>query len=254
MSDINKGELSVMRKNIFYALSVIFMVLSLTGCTVLGFWAGYRVDKTHSSIDPPSLGRVARIKSGTSVLLELRDYMTVEGKFQGVTPVDPTEYFRRYGEFLVRQKLTTRFPAMGDTITINDRWGSVTMVNKSYYLFSGFDLNTVMFRVLADSIMSSESLDNLDFIAYGQRKKIYPSTLKSYMDVGIIPLWSEVQIESTNGRLNIPGENIQKIELPKTVVGRVALSLIGLAVDIVVIREIRRWIGYSLIPVPLDMH
>jgi hypothetical protein len=227
----------MIRKNILFALTIIFVLLNFTGCTIFGFVAGARSDAKKAIVQPPTLAKLQTIKQDTPLKLQLQDGPIIAGKFQGIEQVEPAEYARRYEIFYSHPLYRQYFPGMNNTIIIARNSDLRTTVSYTKYLFSGFDLNFILLRTSGDSAMKSEHLDSLLYIADTTGQKMNPHTFKLYMDKGIVPLHSEMVVQSSAGRERIPLEKVRQMELPKPVSGRIFGALIGFSIDAIIVYE-----------------
>ena len=222
-------------KKLLYVFLSLFIPVYFSGCTIIGFAAGAKSDFDKSLIDPPSIKKVGKIKNNTPVKIHLRNNMIIPGTFQGIESIDSSEYLKRYETFLAEQKYSRLFPTLTDTFTINRKSYFEEFVDRSKYQFLGFDLNSIRLRSLSDRNIKNIDLNAPDLVTNTHGKNINFETIKAYMNRGIIPLRSELIIQSAGEIQKLPGENVIKVEFKKSNVNRVLGALIGLSADILVL-------------------
>jgi hypothetical protein len=224
------------RKNIFFTLTVIFMVLNFTGCTILGYKAGAKIDANRAVIQPPTLEKLQKIKKDTPIKLQVQNTPIIAGTFQGIEKIDPAEYGQRYASFCSDFLYGQSFPAMNDTITLRKKLGFTSTIDASKYRFSGFDLNSICLQSLPDNQIRVKKLDSLITIIDQRGKKMNAQTIRGYVNGGVVPLRSELTVKVNNEMQRIGGEKIIRVELPKYATGRIVFSLVGLSIDILIYR------------------
>jgi hypothetical protein len=218
-------------KNFIYTFICVLIPLYFPGCTIIGLSAGSKEDAERAIIKFSNLDRIENVKHDTPVKIQLRDDQVIAGTFQGIEKIDPAEYGQRYGTFRTRQEYNQLFPAINDTITIIRQTDLGTIIEKSKSLFTGFDLSSTCFRSLPDDKFRIENLDSLAVLIDTHGKIMKIRTIKECMEKGIVPLRSELLIQTTGGRQRIPGEKVVQITLPAKITNRVAYALIGLSLD-----------------------
>jgi len=237
--------------------SALLIFLNCTGCCTLGgYLIGSHLDKNHAVIKSPLLDGVQKIQPNTPVTIYIRNKMIPagvrSGLFQGLEKVADQEYLRRYNSFnleLTDQKL---FPAMGDTITVYAKAPAIDQAGKTAAgLFTGFDLNSLQFKLPADSSVDDLKLEELHYMTGRQDSKIDLAEIKRYLDAGLVPLRSELVIAEGAELQRIPLEKVIQVEVPRHSRGRIIFSAIGLAVDtyllLAALREMgREWSGFTL--------
>jgi hypothetical protein len=224
-------------KNLICAVIAIVMLFSLTGCTLLGFIAGAKIDADQAIVPPNSIHKQKRIKSDMPVRVHLRDNRIFEGTFLFMEKTDSSAYNRRYEVFRNSSAARRWFPALNDTLVVSRLLGYTTTTDPCHYLFKGFDLNAIRLQSLPDKKVWSKNLDSLSSISYRRGYTINARTLQTYVLAGGVPLQSELLLQTHKGVERIPVEEIRQINLPKPVTGRVALTLLGMTLDILALRE-----------------
>jgi hypothetical protein len=226
---------SMIRKNICYTLTAVFILSDFSGCTIFGFLEGLKKDRANSVIEPLSLNKIEKIRPDTPVRIELRENKVITGSFQGLENADPAEYSRRYDTFRNGQEYNQLFPALNSTITMIKRSGFRTFLDDSKYLFLGFDYNAISVQSLPYGNAGVENLDSLVALIDQQGNRMNAQTIKEYVDEGIVPLRSELLIQSSRGLQRISGEKVGMIRLPRPITGRITYTLIGFSIDVVMI-------------------
>jgi hypothetical protein len=231
-------------KILICAVIAFFMLINFSSCTVLGFITGAKVDTDLATVIPPITKK--RIKSDTPVKLIMHNRSDLKGVFLEFVLADSAEYDRRYAFFRNSSDANRWFPAMNDTLVVSKQLGHTTMTDPCFYLFKGFDINSIRLQSPADNRPRSNNLDSLVTITNRLGKKANVQLLRGYVARGEIPLASELLLQASSGLQRIPGEEIEHIHLPPRTSGRVALTLTGLALDILVFRLIVEDMNNSL--------
>ncbi len=206
----------MIRKKFLYIVLSGFCLAVLNGCTVLGFLAGAKADTGRAVLKSPSIKKVRKIRPQTSVQIHLNDYQIVEGKFRGTEQIDSTLYLQRYNAFQSDPKYNLLFPVLNDTITLIRKSGLLTFTVESPCLFSGFDLNSISIHLPEHNRFSDEILDNMERIINRQGKNMNAQIIKSYVNNGLVPLRSEVRVESTSGSAENSGRKCGRDQAAQT--------------------------------------
>ena len=151
--------------------------------------------------------------------------------------IENGEYVRRYTDFYANPKLKQSFPALNDTVTLKKQLGFKIIVDQTLYRFSGFDYNSIWLQPLSEELAAMRmKMDSLATIIDQQGKKMSGQYIRSFVLRGEVPLCSELVLRVNDEMQRFAGENITKIELPKSPTGRIIGGLAGFCVDIVVFR------------------
>ena len=235
------------RTNLPAAVFSVLILISFNGCTIIGFAAGSDVDKEDAIYYPGSTDKLAGIKNDTPLEITLRNNYIITGTVQGIKNVDSAAYHQRYMTFQSKPEHQNLFPSINDTITLVKGTRHKNQADSTSYLFSGFDFAAIRYTSLADMEMKHLNLPDLFYITSQHNQKFYPHKFRMYLEKGLVPLASELIIQSPAGLETIPAENVKKIELLGAGSGKVIYTILGISLDVLFIFMIRNvhnnWTG-----------
>jgi hypothetical protein len=221
-----------MAGKIFFRITVLLvMLIGFSGCTLVGFVGGSIYDSRRAVVKAPAWGNMKRLEPGTAVKIESRDGQVVSGTFRQLAEIDSAEYARRYETFRAGADLEKLFPALSDTIILDRKYGLINL-QEGYFLFGGFELNSIRLCKLPGRQFTTRTMDSLITISNQQGRKMDARTIKMYLDEGVVPLRSELVLQAGDKSRRIGSQDIRKIKLPATYRGRITFTLAGLAVDL----------------------
>jgi hypothetical protein len=233
-------------KKILYVLAVIFLLLSLSGCTIIGFMVGNHVDTSNAILESPTTENLQKIQQDTRLEVKFHSGRILQGNFQGIERVTSDEYLRRYSDFYTNPGLHPWFPVLKDTLTLRKKSGFQFITDKTLYRFVGFDFNCILLQPLSEEITMGMKMDNLAIIINQRGKKMSGQYIRTVVLSGVVPLRSELLLKVNNEMRRIKGEDIAEIILPKSATGRIIGTMAGFGIDFLVGRAIGRHIRMEI--------
>jgi hypothetical protein len=236
----------MVRKICLLIAGSLFIMSNFAGCTLIGVIGGAITDNNRATCAAPAWKNRDKIKPGTTVKVQLRDQQVIAGTFREWAALDSAEYSRRYAAFCTEGKNSGLFPALLDTVRFYRKLGLLILPPDRRYRFSGFDLNSLRLQTMTNNQIRFSSLDTLVTIIDQQGKNMDVQTIKVYLDNGRVPLRSELVMQANEGIQRIGGEKIIKIKLPVKPYNMLIYGIIGLGLDVLVIRLMAQDMSHSL--------
>jgi len=212
-----------------------FISSGFTGCSLIGFTAGIISENRKATIEFADRQKMENIKPGTPVKIRLREKQAIQGIFRGWAAADSLDYSRRYLAFRTVPEYRDLFPALKDTIYLCAFQDSSGRRFEGWYLFSGFDFNSIRLQVLPGNAPVINRMDNILNMTDAQGKKINAQLINMRLHEGKVPVYSDLLLQGGDHDLKISGENIQQIHTPTGTTAALVYGLIGAGLDVLAI-------------------
>jgi hypothetical protein len=193
----------MLRTNWIAIVFAVFIFICFTGCTIIGYAGGSKADEENAIFYPGSKDKLAEITDSTLLAIKQRNKPVMTGTIQGINKIDSSAYLQRYIAFQSDPRHDKIFPAINDTITLVKGTRHKHLADNTPYLFSGFDFAAIRCRLLADNGIKSLNLPDLFYISGQHDQKFYPHKFRLYLEKGLVPLASELTVQSPVGRETI---------------------------------------------------
>jgi hypothetical protein len=182
-----------------------FASFYLSGCfTLLGAAVGDQMDQSRPPrVERASLEQLKMMKLGTEVAITLHNENRVKGSFIGMGFTPPEEYARVYQQCLERDSSKAGFPAIGDTLMVDEKNGLRQM-----YRFSGFGFDNhpfILLEYVNDSRLKVLNFPDIKRMEDSRGHVIDHVALKERLLADAsIPQVTAVVVQSANGTVNVP--------------------------------------------------
>jgi hypothetical protein len=206
-------------------LAFLFTVHA-SGCTVLGYYAGNRIDQDRRK----SVGadQLVKLLPGSRITLLLQDGTPRRGIYLGLEYVARVEYERRYARSRGATKVAG-LPAIDDTISCHTTNGA----GRSG-LFQGFMPGALLLQPDSASAMISLCFEEFEALV-GPEGEIRSNALFSFEHGGMLPSRVAVLLATGRDTARIETDRVASVQLAPGATYRVIGVLVGATADVLVL-------------------
>jgi small nuclear ribonucleoprotein (snRNP)-like protein len=174
-----KGKIS---SKISLLLTLVF-VICLNNCTATLAMIGQAEDKRTPDIAETIPGMEAeKIKSGSEVIVNLKDGAMIEGKYVGVDSITNEQYDEEYAELQKQMPEGSFLPTKGDTIKASSEF-----ITNDNVKFSGLDKKYIILSPLDINSPTKFELKHLENITDKDGNKTDGKTIRNLISEGKFP-------------------------------------------------------------------
>jgi len=212
-------------------LILVYLMVQLSGCTIIGATIGSAADKQTSSLLTLSGPDIAGASPGKKVSITLRSGDSVDGTFLRLYPLNRDEYAPLYAQ---DEKLGTgalRLPRLGEKLIATEAGGKT-----SEWEFNGFDLGEMVslrrpanYPTIKMPLAAIKGLQDA-------RGEFYDLTfIRTSVKNGLVPFLTAFWVYTEKGKIIVPSDQILGIRTEKNKHGALTGTIIGLVLDVAVI-------------------
>jgi len=163
-------------------LTLVF-VLCLNSCTATLAMIGQAEDKRTPDIAETIQGMEAgKIKSGSKVIINLKDETMLEGKYLGIDSIPNEKYDEEYAELQKQIPEGSFLPTKGDTIKTSSEF-----ITDDNVKFSGLDKKYIILSPLDINSPTKFELEHLENITDNRGNKTEGQTIRNLISEGKFP-------------------------------------------------------------------
>jgi hypothetical protein len=201
---------------------------AVAGCTLIGAGIGSRVDRNTRRNSPPRTvagWQIVEVKTGSDVILSLKDGRTLAGRYAGLERAQPREYVPRYAQ---RADAAPALPRLGPGATLTMLDGK-TVAGE----LIGLDLEAVWLVEGAD--VRRRTLEGARDLRDGSGRVFEAAALARLTSSMEAPLLSDVVVEVQSKPTRTPLDQVLQVSMPRSGHATLIGGLVGAAVDVAIV-------------------
>jgi hypothetical protein len=219
----------------FILLLAAWLGIQPTGCSLVGFVHGSRIDATTPEKDVFAPSTVDRIERGRTIIVLRTDSTTVSGECAGSSFQPDEKYAATYTEQMATSPIGNLLPAMGDSLLCVTR--SVRARYEATGQLIGFSEEAL--RLQSEKYSGGEAnlpLKYIDTVYFARGLMISGESLRGYVAGGKIPLIrTRLLVSREKDTIYVPTDSVLEVWSPNSHHRKWVELGIGAAFDVLVI-------------------
>jgi len=215
---------------------VLCMVLWLcAGCSAIGLGLGHWYDSSRPPTTVTEWDDVITARSGSQIVIQLRNGETVEGRFDGLSQLPDNDYASLYEEMEQSIFITSYVPGVGDSVSCMLLSGTTIAAR-----FVGFDWGYMLLSLPAAGQHRRIPLTQIDHVTDDLGNSVDGDTLRNYVDWGELPIIRTICVQTDIGTVTVMPHEVSKVMCTtiarRPMYGKVFGFVFGFVVDIIFVR------------------
>ena len=226
---------------------ILFLILIIDGCSIVGFGIGTAVDRSRSDEKRIDVWEIGKVDEGTRMTIFLNDGSAIEGEYGGLAALPDSDYLADYRRIQNEETGPLILPQIGDTIRISTVHKSENEYRFRCFIYkyikkaSEFNNHPVAGNqfILAiplngDGYIEEIALSDIQRVETMTGIVIEGDNLREYSRQGRLPLKTAAVLKPDSGAsLYMPVNQISSISIPRIKKTGKTLFIVGLVIDIV---------------------
>ena len=216
-------------RTLIVLLAAAFSSVQFSGCTVIGFAVGARIDKENARSNRVAWSEAKTVSKGRTVAVTLTSGDTLYGRFTGLSALPADSYRFLYDS--LRSLQDGALPRLGEDISV------VPDSGHSYSgVFRGFDAEALVVRRTSTDTLSYLPLSTISRLRKYNGRPYNLSRLRAIASSRALPSRNEFVMRSDGQTVNVPLPQIREVCVrPCFTFNCVLGAAAGLAIDAAVV-------------------